>query len=220
MTSVIGQILPLAIAVALSTVPIIAAILILLSDARPLVSIALLVGWACGMALILTAFTVGVALIPASSPARSSTTIGVTRIALGTALLVYSILKWRGRTRDATHTPRWMEALNRITPIGAFGFGAALALRPKNIVLSIAGAVVIGDASLPTGDAIAAIAIFTVIGVSTVAAPIIGYFSAPEKAKRPLNATRTMIISNGGTIMLVVALMVSALVIGSGISRL
>lgn len=220
MTAVIGQILPLAIAVALSTVPIIAAILILLSDAKPLVSIALLIGWACGMALILTAFTVGVALIPASAPARNDTTVGVTRIVLGTALLIYSILKWRGRTKGPTEPPRWMNALGRINTIGALGFGAALALRPKNIILSIAGAVVIGDASLPVGDAVIVIAIFTLIGVSTVAAPIIGHFSAPEKTQHPLDATRALIIENGGTIMLVVALMVSALVIGSGLANL
>lgn len=220
MTGVIGQILPLAIAVALSTVPIIAAILILLSDARPLVSIALLIGWACGMALILTVFTVGVALIPASAPARNDTTIGLTRIVLGTALLIYSILKWRGRTKGPQTPPRWMSAIDRITPIGALGFGAALALRPKNIVLSIAGAVVIGDASLPAGDAVLVIVIFTLIGVSTVAAPIIGYLSAPERTQHPLDATRALIIENSGTIMLVVALMVSALLIGSGIANL
>ena len=220
MTTVIAQILPLAIAVALSTVPIIATILILLSDAKPLVSIALLIGWACGMALILTVLTVGIALVPASTPARNDTTVGVTRIVLGTALLVYSIFKWRTRTKGQTAAPRWMDALGRITTGGAFGFGAALALRPKNIVLSIAGAIVIGDASLPIGDVFIVVIVFTVIGVSTVAAPIIGHFSAPEKTKHPLDAARTWIVKSGSSIMLAVALVVSAFVIGSGIAIL
>ncbi|GGE90666.1 GAP family protein [Mycetocola zhadangensis] len=220
MTTVIAQILPLAIAVALSTVPIIATILILLSDAKPLVSIALLIGWACGMAIILTALTIGVALIPAATPARNDTTVGVIRIVLGTALLIYSIGKWRTRSKGPSAAPRWMDALGRITSGGAFGFGAALALRPKNIVLSFAGAIVIGDASLPMGDVFIVVLIFTLIGVSTVAAPIIGHFSAPEKTKQPLDATRNWIVRSGSSLMLAVALMVSAIIIGSGIAIL
>lgn len=220
MIEVVGQIVPLALAVAFSTVPIIAAILILLSDAKPLVSIALLLGWAAGMALVLTLLTLGVALIPASSPPRNDTTVGVVRILLGSTLFVYSIGKWRRRSARASEAPRWMDALSRINAVGALGFGVALALRPKNVVLSIAGAVVIGDASLPVSDAALVIGIFTLIGVSTVAVPIIGHFSAPEKTRNPLNATRTWIINNTATIMLVVVLLVSLIIIGSGIAIL
>jgi hypothetical protein len=220
MTEVIGQILPLAFAVALSTVPIIAAILILLSDAKPLVSVALLIGWAAGMALVLAVLTLAVALVPASAPPRSDTAVGVIRIGLGSALFIYSVTKWHKRARTAPTTPRWMDALGKLGTLGALGFGMALALRPKNVVLSLASAVIIGDASLPVPDAVIVIVIFTVIGISTVAAPIIGHFSAPEKTRNPLNATRTWIIQNSATLMLVVALLVSVLIVGSGISSL
>lgn len=221
MTEVIGQILPLAIAVALSTIPIIATILILLSNARPLVSVVLLIGWAVGVALVLAGFTVVIALIPPSSPPRNDTSIGAFRILLGVALLFYSLGKWRGRSKEPREDlPRWMEALGRINAIGALGFGLALAFRPKNIILSIAAAVVITDASLRVDDALVVIVTFTVIGVSTVAAPIIGHFAAPEKTRGPLDATRTWIIGHSATIMLVVALLVSAVIIGSGITKL
>ncbi|MET1052778.1 MAG: GAP family protein [Mycetocola sp.] len=220
MTEVIGQILPLALAVALSTVPIIAAILILLSDAKPLVSVALLIGWAVGMAFVLTVLTISVALVPASSPPRNDTTVGVVRIVLGCALLAYAFVSWRRRSTQSAETPRWMNALNRINTSGALGFGAALALRPKNIVLSIAGAVVIGDASLPIGDTTVVIVIFTLIGVSTVALPIIGHFSAPEKTQTPLDVTRAWIVANSRTIVFAVAVLVSVVIIGSGLAIL
>lgn len=221
MTEVIGQILPLALAVALSTVPIIAAILILLSDAKPLVSVALLVGWAAGMTLVLTVLTLSFGLLPASSPPRDDTVVGVFRIALGVALILYAVATLRGRlTRPTSETPRWMGTLGRLNAWGALGFGLALALRPKNVILSVAGAVVIGDASLGVGDAALVIAVFTIIGVSTVALPIIGHFSAPEKTRNPLDATRAWIITNSGALMLLVAVLTGVVIIGSGIAKL
>lgn len=219
MTSVIGQVLPLAIAVALSTVPIVAAILILLSPAKPLVSIALLVGWAVGVAAILGLLTVGIRLIPESSPPRDDAVVGIFRILLGTALIVYPAVSWRTRSRRVRETPRWLDALGKINAIGALGFGFALALRPKNVILSIAAAVVIGDAELRVPDAVVVIAIFTIVGISTVALPIVGHFSAPEKTRAPLDATREWITRNTVTIMLVVSILMGVLIIGSGLQK-
>lgn len=221
MTEAIGQILPLAIAVALSTVPVLAAILILLSDAKPMVSIALLVGWAVGVASVLTLFTIGIGLIPASFLRRNDPVVGIFRIALGCALLVYPIVVWRRRVpRPPAEVPHWMSTLGKINAWGALGFGIALALRPKNVILSVAGAVVIGDASLRDGDAAILIGIFTIVGVSTVAVPIIGYLAAPEKARKPLDATRTWLVDNGEVLMVVVSLLAGVVIIGSGIAKL
>ena len=220
MTSVIGQILPLAFAVALSTLPIIAALLILLSPAKPLVSIALLIGWATGVAVVLTVLTIGIRLIPSNSPPRDDTVIGIFRILLGAALIVSSIVAWRRRSQQVAETPRWMSSLGRIRPFGALGFGFALALRPKNLILSVAAAVIIGEASLKVPDAAVVIVIFTAVGISTVAAPIIGHFSAPEKTQAPLDAARNWITKNSATLMLIVAIVIGVVIIGSGIAKL
>lgn len=221
MTSVIGQILPLALAVALSTIPIIAALLILLSPARPLVSVALLIGWATGIALVLSILTIGVRLLPSTSPPRDDTVIGLFRILLGAALIASSIVAWRKRShRAATATPRWMDALGRMRAAGALGFGFALALRPKNLVLSVAAAVVIGDASLKAPDVVVIILVFTVVGISTVAVPIVGHFSAPEKTRPPLDAAREWMTNNSATLMLIVAIVIGVVIIGSGIAKL
>lgn len=221
MTEAIGQILPLAIAVALSTVPILATILILLSDAKPIVSIALLVGWAVGVASVLTLLTIGIGLIPASFLRRNDSAVGIFRIVLGCVLLVYPVIVWRRHPpRPRSELPHWMSTLGKINAWGALGFGIALALRPKNVILSVAGAVVIGDASLRDGDAAIVIAIFTLVGVSTVAAPIIGYLAAPEKTRKPLNATRTWLVDHGEILMVVVSLMAGVVIIGSGIAKL
>ncbi|MET0933317.1 MAG: GAP family protein, partial [Mycetocola sp.] len=195
--------------------------LILLSDAKPRVSIMLLIGWAVGMFAVLSVLAIGFGLVPSSLGRRDDTVVGVFRIVLGSALLVYPIVTWRRRHQGPTsQSPRWMTALDRINAWGALGFGGALALRPKNLILSVAAAVVIRDASLRAGDAFIVIAVFTLVGVSTVALPIIGYLVAPEKARNPLDATRTWIVANSEALMVGVAVMAGAVIIGSGITKL
>lgn len=221
MNSVIGQILPLAVAVALSTVPVIAAILIVLSPAKPLVGLALLIGWTAGVAAIVTVFTIGFQLIPSSARSRDDTVVGVVRILLGVALIAVSIAKWRRRNHERTvDTPKWMRALGRINALGAFGFGFVLALRPKNLILSLAAAIVIGDASLTVTDGLIVIGIFTLIGISTVAVPIVAHLSAPEKTQGPLGAVRDWIVANNVTMILVVVILTGVVIIGSGIAKL
>ena len=222
MASVIGQILPLAVAVALSTVPIIAALLILSSPAKPRVSIALLVGWAAGVGVILGVFTIGLGLTYFNSRSTDGTIAGVFRIVLGSALIAYSITRFSRRmaaerTREA---PKWMHTIDKTNAIGAVGFGFALALRPKNLILSIAAAAAITEAPLDAADRIFVILFFTVIGVSTVAAPIIAHLTAPEKTETPLNLIRDWIVKNSAPMTLLVILVTGAWIIGSGIARL
>ena len=57
MGSVIGEILPLAIGIAISPIPIIAAILMLLSPKAKGTSIGFLLGWVVGIVVAVTVFT-------------------------------------------------------------------------------------------------------------------------------------------------------------------
>lgn len=222
MTSVIGQILPLAVAVALSAVPIMAAILILLSPARPRVSLALLVGWAAGVGIVVGLFTVGFGFTSSTLRPGDDPFAGIIRILLGTALIVYAVNRFLRRLGDEqTHeTPKWMRAVERTNAPGALGFGFALALRPKNLILSIAAAAIIGEASLGVADGVVVIVLFTVIGVSTVAAPIVAHLAAPERTEDSLNSIRDWIMKNNAPMLLVVIIMTGAVIIGSGISKL
>ena len=64
----IGHILPFAVAVALSSVPIMATIFILLSPNRSRSSLPFLIGWVLGIAVVVTLCTLGAQAIP--SPRR------------------------------------------------------------------------------------------------------------------------------------------------------
>ena len=64
MTSVIGEVLPLAIGVAVSPIPIIAAILMLLSPRAKSMSVAFLVGWIVGIVVAIVVFTLLSSVLP------------------------------------------------------------------------------------------------------------------------------------------------------------
>ena len=78
MLQAIGHILPIALAVAISSVPIMATIVILLSPKGPKTALPFLIGWVLGMAVIVTLCTLGAQFIPAPrSDRREATAIAV-----------------------------------------------------------------------------------------------------------------------------------------------
>ncbi|PJJ63549.1 GAP family protein [Compostimonas suwonensis] len=222
MTAVIGHLLPIALAVALSTIPITATILVLLSPAKPRVSIALLAGWTAGIAGLAVVFTLGFKLIPSTSAADNSTILAVIELIVGAALVVFAIVDWRRRLHQAKKegTPAWMRVLGTLSWWQALGVGLVLTLRPKGLLLSIAAGAEVGNAGLAVPEGAIAIAIYTLVGVSTVAIPVIARLVARERMEKPLTEVRGWITRNSGTVMLVVVLMTGVVIIGSGLSHL
>ena len=87
MGSVIGEILPLAIGIAISPIPIIAAILMLLSPKAKTTSVGFLLGWLAGIVIAIVLFTVLSSVLPQQDPSGSSPVHAVIKIILGAPLL-------------------------------------------------------------------------------------------------------------------------------------
>jgi threonine/homoserine/homoserine lactone efflux protein len=80
-----------------------------------------------------------------------------------------------------------MAAIDSFTFVKALGLGFLLsAVNPKNLLMCVAAGSTIGSAGLSTGEAVAAIAIFTLIAASTVALPVVGFLVAHERLRQPL----------------------------------
>ena len=77
MNGVIGEILPSALGVAISPIPIIAAILMLLSPKARGTSVGFMLGWLLGIIVALVVFTLLSAMIPASDPTASKPIAGI-----------------------------------------------------------------------------------------------------------------------------------------------
>ena len=109
MSQVIGGILPLAVGVAISPIPIIAAILMLLSPKARATSVGFMIGWLAGIVVAVLVF-IALSSVIAQSDDGSSTTAGVITIILGGLLVLLAVRpahpRHPGSARSAEGAPR------------------------------------------------------------------------------------------------------------------
>ncbi|WP_127817994.1 GAP family protein [Microbacterium sp. CPCC 204701] len=220
MGTVIGDILPLALGVAISPIPIIAAILMLLSPKARVTSVGFLLGWIVGIVVAVTVFTLLSSVLPGGDADDSNPVKGVIRLALGLLLLLLALRQWRGRPKagEEPALPKWMQAIDQVTFAKALGLGLLLsAVNPKNLLLAAAAGTDIGSAGLDTGSVVLAIAVFTLIAASTILIPVVGYLVAAERLKAPLASLRGWLAKENAVIMAVLLLVIGVNLIGRGI---
>jgi threonine/homoserine/homoserine lactone efflux protein len=220
MGSVIGEILPLAVGIAISPVPIIAAILMLLSPKAKGASVGFLLGWITGIVVAIVVFTLLSSVLPAQDESGSSPVRGVIKIILGALLLFLALRQWRGRPAEGEQAtmPKWMSAIDSMTAGKALGLGFLLsAVNPKNLLMAISAGLIIGGAGLAVGQTVAVIVIFVLLAASTVLIPVVAYLIASERLAGPLDRLRAWLVNNNATIMAVLLLVIGVAVIGKGI---
>jgi hypothetical protein len=129
MSETIGSILPVAVGVAISPIPIIAVILMLFTTRAKVNSLAFLVGWIAGI-LISGGIVLGIANASslASTDDEPSTTVGVIKLLFGLLLLLLAGRNWRGRPRagEEPQTPGWMAAIDSFSAVKSLGLAVLL----------------------------------------------------------------------------------------------
>ena len=218
MGSVIGELLPLALGIAVSPMPIIAAILMLLSKLAVSTSVGFLVGWLIGIIVATGIFTALAGTLQAGgAPSTSSSWIKI-----GLGLLLFSVGARQWRARKGPHDPpKWMAAIDDFPFVKSLGLAFLLsAVNPKNLIMAAGAGVIIGSAGLSVSAEIGSIAVFTVIAGSTVAIPVLGYLMAEDKMRDPLNRLKVWLQTNNTAVMGVLILVIGTVLLGKGISGL
>ena len=220
MGDVIGAVLPLALGIAVSPIPIIAAILMLLSPRARSTGLGFLGGWVAGIVVAVVLFTLLSTLIPAADPDETKPVAGVVKIVLGLLLLGLALRQWRGRPKagESAALPKWMSAVDSMTATRALAIGFLLsAVNPKNLLMAVGAGVDIGSSGLTVGEATVAIVIFVLIASASVAVPVIGYLAAADRMRAPLESMRAWLGQNNAAVMTVLLLVIGIVVIGKGI---
>ena len=220
MNEVIGQILPLALGVAISAISIIAAILMLLSPRARATSVGFLAGWVLGIAVAVTVFTLLSSLLPGPDSDASKPVQGIIKIVLGLLLIAVGAKQWQGRPRGeaAPAMPKWMSAIDTLTAVKSFGLGFLLsAVNPKNLIMAIGAGVIIGGGALDTSADIITIVVFTVIAASTVAIPVVAYLAAADRMSAPLEALHQWLLHENAVVMAVLLAVIGVVMIGKGV---
>ena len=221
MGQAIGDFLPSAVGVAISPLPIVAVVLMLVTERGRVNGPAFVVGWWIGLGIV-GAVILGIAGgANASTSSGPATWVDVLFLVLGLLLILVAVKQWRGRPRggDEPATPKWMSGLEQFTPAKAAGAGVVLsALNPKNLALATAGAAAIAQTGISTGEQVAAYVVFVAIASIDVAAPVVVYFALGERSRHLLDEMRTWLAKENAVIMAVLLLIIGVKLIGNAIS--
>jgi Sap, sulfolipid-1-addressing protein len=220
MGDTLGQLLPYAVGVAISPVPIIAVILMLLAPRAGGASAGFLLGWIAGIVVVTTGFALLAGVIQPASGGPSPA-VGWIKLALGLLLLLGAAAQFRKRPAPGGRPalPGWMAAIDEVTTGRAVGLGALLSgVNPKNLALCLAAGSTVGSADLDTGAAITAVVVFTVLASATVAVPVIAYAVAAERMHKPLDALHTWLVRENAVIMGTLLAVMGAVLAGQGIA--
>lgn len=220
MLRLLGDLLPYAVPVALSPLPIIAVVMLLLAPAGGRGGFGFLAGrllTLAGLAFLISRLT---GLLAGPGPSERSAWL---QLGLGALLVVAAGLAWRSRPRgDATPAlPGWMRSIQTASPVRAVGLGALLTvLNPKEAAFVLGAGLIIGAAGVPAPPALVAAAVFALLAGSGAAAPVIWSLRAGDDGRARLGAARDWLVRNNAIVAAAVLLIIGAMLIGDGLAGL
>lgn len=147
-----------------------------------------------------------------STPSQAASAL---EILLGSLLLLAAIVAYRRRKpgKEGVSEPKWLSRVEGTHWLLAVAVGALM----LSYALSLAAASEILKANVSRLDAAAAIVVFSVTSIVTVAAPIVVALAAPERSAQRLATWKAWLLGNSRTVVLVVLMVVAALIVVRGI---
>ena len=190
MGEAIGNVLPSAVGVAISPLPIVAVVLMLVTPRGRVNGPAFVLGWLVGLALVGAVVLAVAGGLDANDDGAPADWTSALKLLLGLLLLLVAVRQFRGRPRAGApaEQPKWMAALDTFTPVKAAGAGALLSgVNPKNLLLSVAAGVAIAQTGIDTGEQVVAYAVFAVIATIGVGTPVVLSIVLGERARELLD---------------------------------
>jgi hypothetical protein len=217
----VGELLPLAVGVSISPLPIIAVIVLLMSPHARISAPAFLLGWMAAIisALLVFAALSDVGLGTGGHPAAAATV----RLVLGAGLLFLAYTEWRSRPAagEAAPLPHWLSAVEKMGPLPAAGLGFGIyAANPKNLTVGVAAGVAFGSADLTFEAGALVCLIYVLVAASTVYVPVAAYLIAEERARPWLHSMRGWLVQHNAAVMAVLLLVIGSMMVGKGIAAL
>jgi hypothetical protein len=180
-------------------------------------------GWMLGIAVA------GAILLSVASPADASEEgapadwVSWLKLALGVLLLLVAVKEWKARPAPGAEAPmpKWMSALDGITPVKAGGLAILLGtINPKNLLLIVGGAAAVAQTGVSAGDQTVAWIVFTLIATIGVAAPLVVYFVMGDRAPAILEELKEWMARNNTAVMAVLCLVIGVKLFGDAITGL
>lgn len=207
------QLIPMAVGMLISPLPIVAIVAILLSSRGRTAGPA----YVAVFTLVTFAFVGAGALTTAGASATSSSAskiiVLVLTILLTLGFTALALASWLTRPKGgaAPQAPGWLKAVDTITPARAAGLGFVMAVtNTKNIPLELKGGAMIGSAHLPPLVAVLLCVAFAVAGTLALILPTILATTGSASVARALERLKAEMIAHNAVIMTVLFAVLAA----------
>jgi len=215
--------LPLAVGMLLSPLPIVAIVAIVLAPR----------GRACAPVFTATFTLVAFAVIGlgALGAARASASTGpggrtvslILAIVLGIGFAGFAIASWMSRPRDGAPAtaPKWLAAIDGVTPLSAAGLGLVMAVtNTKNIPLELKAGAVIGEAHLAPLAAVGLCIAVALAGSLLLVVPALVELAGTTRVRTALQSLKSQLITHNAAMMTVLFAILAANELAQVIQRL
>ncbi len=191
------SLIPMAVGIALSPIPIIAVILMLFSRRAKVNAPLYAATWVLSMVAIgsVAIFALGDNELVGQDTTKTGGNIVV--LIVGALFMAYGAILWMRRPRyaESLKTPRWLDAIDDIPPFLAVGLGlTGVLINTKNLPLFLAAVEHILIADLGMVRNFVALAIFIMMASVTVVTPIVLFLSGNERMHARLDAFRVWLM--------------------------
>lgn len=218
-----GQIIPLALGMVVSPIPVAALIAILLSARARTNAFAFTAAAVAASAAVvgITAATTGTSAAHAGRAAHPTQLIFATLF--GLTFVVLAVLTWRGRPRNGAPAvmPTWMAQIDTIGP----GRAAVLSLlltvpNAKNLPLELKAGALIAEGHLPPSHAAALTALFAVLGGTALIVLAVLAAVPSKRVTAALGVVKEELIQHNAAIMTVLFVLLAGLQISHIVTAL
>jgi hypothetical protein len=219
----ISEVLPFAIGIAISPVPIIAVILMLFSPRARVNGPMFLLGWVLGLSVVSAVVYLVTDSANAATDSTAADTVSWVKVGLGVLLLALARRNWAKRPKpgETPDLPKWMGMVDTITPVKALGLAVVLSVvNPKNLALAIGAATGLGQLGISTGDAVVAIVVFVALASVSIAIPVLYNLFGGADANAKLNEMKVWLSAHNNAVMAVLFLVFGVVLISKGIGPL
>ena len=211
------QLVPLAVAAALSSVPITATIFILLSDSGGRTGLAFLAGTVLGTFAAVTVATVASQALP-GRPRQHEALIGRLEIAIGIAMVLLGVVTLlRRQSAGRGSGAGWLDDIGSFGPLPVLGIGLALNVRPKAVLLTAAAGLATSGARLELGESLLLVVSYTAIATCTVVVPIVATILFPQRMKPRLLSAKGWLAAHSTAVSATIAILIGGFLIAIGV---
>ena len=223
MGSILADLLPAALVIAVGPLQIIAVILLLFSRHATVNSLAFLGGWIAGLTVVsVLAVSIERPVLEAAD-GNSSTVGAILQVLIGLGLLTLAGRQWRSRPAEdeTAKLPGWMAAIESVGPAKALSIGLLLSgANVKVVLLTFAAMLSVTQAYLSRTEALVAVLSFVVVASSSVIAPVVGNLLLGQRATSSLVALRGSLERHYAMTTVVVLLLIGVVIGAKGLKTL